>query len=425
MLKKFTVAILGTLLSASLVFGSGFSIYEQGAKATAMGGAFIAQANDVTAMFYNPAGIINLKGTHLGTGVTIIMPQASFTGPAKDDPNLYTAAENQVFPPAHFYATQQINENLSFGFSFYTMFGLGSKWPGDWAGRVLATTSDVQTFALNPVMAVRLADNLSIAVGMTYMIGNVVLEKSIYTGYETDTYVESKLDAKGDGVGVNLGLQYKPVERMSIGIVYRDNIMLDFEDGDATFTIPQLQNQAIYQTLVGYFPNTKGSSKLELPDLFGMGISFDFTDQLTVEADYMSLGWSSYDQLTVKFDDPVAGNTETVSDRNYEDSYSIRLGMEYRYTDQLAFRLGYLHDNHAVPDESLEPSLPEGDRDLYSAGIGYKMGNITFDGFYMLLTQKDRKITTSALEVNGQPFPFNGTYKAIGHLFGLTLGYSF
>ena len=425
MLKKFTLSILGTLLSASLVLGSGFSIYEQGAKATAMGGAFIAQANDASAMFYNPAGIINLKGTHIGTGVTIIMPQASFTGPTKDDPNLYTAAEKQVFPPVHFYATQQINENLSFGFSFYTLFGLGSKWPGDWAGRTLATTSDVQTFALNPAMAVRLADNLSIAVGMTYMIGNVILEKSIYTGYETDTYIESKLDAKGNGVGVNLGIQYKPVDRLTLGAIYRDNIMLDFEDGDATFIIPQLQNQSIYQALVGYFPNTKGSSELELPDMFGLGIAFDFTDQITAEFDYMSLGWSSYDQLTVKFDDPVAGSKETVSHKNYKDSYSLRFGLEYRYSEQLAIRAGYLRDNHAVPDEHLEPSLPEGDRDLYSFGIGYKMGSMTFDGFYMLLTQDDRTVQTSELEVNGQPFPFNGKYEAIGHLFGLSFGYSF
>lgn len=425
MLKKFTVTILGTLLSASLVFGSGFSIYEQGAKATALGGAFIAQANDASAMFYNPAGIINLKGTNIETGVAIIMPQASFTGPGKDDPNLYTAAKNLVFPPVHFYATHQINENLSFGFSFYTLFGLGSEWPGDWAGRTLAINSHVQTFALNPVMAFRLADNLSIAVGMTYMIGSVVLEKSIYTGYETDTYVESKLDAKGDGIGVNLGIQYKPVERLTLGAIYRDNIMLDFEDGDATFKIPQLQNQAIYQTLQNYFPDTKGSSKLELPDMFGVGVAFDFTDKITAEFDYMSLGWSSYDILTVKFDDPVAGNTETVSHKNYVDSYSLRFGLEYRYTDQLAFRVGYLRDNHAVPDEDLEPSLPEGDRDLYSVGIGYKMGNMTFDGFYMLLTQDDRNIQTSALEVSGQPFSFNGKYEAIGHLFGLTLGYSF
>ncbi len=425
MLKKFTGSILMLLVSTSLVFGSGFSIYEQGAKATAMGGAFIAQANDVTAMFYNPAGIMNLEGTNVGVGVSIIMPEFGFQGPTSADPNLYTTAEKQIFPPAHFYITQRLHENVSIGFAFYTLFGLGSQWPGDWPGRVLATTSDVKTYALNPVLAFRITDNLSASIGMTYMLGQVTLEKSIYTGYAADTYVESKLDATGSGVGFNLSVQYKPVQGLTIGAIYRDNLLMKFEDGDATFTLPDLKNEYMNQLLKAYFPNTKGSSEIDLPYLLGVGVAFDFTSQLTAEFDYMELGWSSYDVLTVEFDDPVAGKTETKSIRNYEDSYSLRVGLEYRYTDKLAFRLGYLRDNHAVPDQFVEPSLPEGDRNLYSIGIGYKMGNITLDSYYMFLKQDDRTITNSELEVNGVPFPFNGTYKGLGHLFGMTIGYSF
>jgi len=424
MLKKFTVAIMGTLLSASLVFASGFSIYEQGARATAMGGAFIAQANDVTAVFYNPAGIVNLNGTHFGTGVTIIMPQFSFQGPANTDPNLYTEAEKQVFPPVHFYATQKINHNLSLGFGYYTLFGLGSKWPGDWAGRILATTSDVKTYSFNPVMAFRLTDNWSASIGLNYTIGAVTLEKSIYTGYETDTYVESKLKSTGDGYGVTFGMQYKPIENLTLGAIYRDDINLDFKGGDATFQRPALKNEIVNQALASYFPNTKGSSQLDLPAMLGLGIAYDITQQLTAEFDYMELYWSSYDVLTVKFDKPVAEKTTTESVKNYVDSYSLRLGIEYRFNDNLSFRVGYLKDNHAVPDEYVEPSLPEGDRNLYSLGVGYKMGKMSVDAYYMLLQQKDRTITTSKLEVNGQPFPFNGTYKGMANMFGLTFGYS-
>jgi len=425
MLKKFTVTLVTLVFSVSLAFGSGFSIYEQGAKATAMGGAFIAQANDITAVFYNPAGLMNLEGTNVGTGVSIIMPQFGFQGPTMMDPNLYTEAEKQIFPPVHFYIAHRVSENLSLGFGFYTLFGLGSEWPGDWAGRVLATKSDVKTFALNPVMAFKITDNLSASIGATYMLGQVTLEKSIYTGYETDTYVESKLDATGDGVGVNLGLQFKPIEGVTLGAIYRDDVLLTFDGGDATFKLPTLKNEAINQLLASYFPNTKGSSEIDMPSMVGVGIAIDPTDNITAEFDYMQLNWSSYDVLTIEFDDPVAGQTKTEAIRNYEDSYSLRFGLEYRYNEQLSLRAGYLRDNHAVPDEYVEPSLPEGDRDLYSVGVGYKMGNITLDAFYMYLHQKDRTITTSELEVNGQPYPFNGTYKGMSHLFGATVGYSF
>ncbi len=425
MLKKFTGIILGLVFSVSLVFGSGFSIYEQSAKATAMSGAFIAQANDVSALFFNPAGLTSLTSSQVALGTTVIMPSATFLGPANLDENLYTSAEKQVFPPTHLYAAYKLNEKLTLGFGFYTMFGLGSKWPGDWAGRELATTSDVQTFTLNPVLAGKVTDNLSISIGLSYVYGTVTLEKSIYATYVMDTYVESKLVASGYGLGFNIGVQYKPFDRVTMGFVYRTNTELKFNDGKATFTLPNLQNEASNQYLAALFPNTTGRSALTLPDLTGFGLAFDLTDNFTLEADYVKLGWSSYDKLVVNFEDPVAGSSQTIAEKNYKDTYSLRAGVEYRLNEQLALRAGVMRDYHAVPDKYLEPSLPEGDRTLFSLGAGYKIDNYTIDAFAMFLNQDERKITTSEIEVSGHPYPFNGTYNAVANLFGLTLGYSF
>lgn len=422
--KKLLMLLFTVMLSSSLVYGSGFSIYEQGAKATAMGGAFIARANDVTAVFYNPAGITSLKGWNIGIGATIIMPEFSFQGPNNVDPNLYTKAKDQIFPPAHFYLTYGVNEKLSFGFGFYTLFGLGSEWPTDWAGRLLATKTDLMTFSLNPVVAYKIMDNLSVAAGFTYMIGTVDMEKSIYAGYAADAYVESKLKANGKGYGFNLAIQYKPTEALTMGAIYRHNVKMSFDNGDATFAIPQLKNASMYQALQMNFPNTKGSSELNFPNLIGVGISYAFTEQLSAEFNFLQIGWSSYDVLKIKFKEPVAGNTEVETVRNYQDSYSLRLGLEYKVNEKLAVRAGYIRDNHAVPDEYVEPSLPEGDRNLYSLGLGYKLGNVNFDAYYMFLSQDDRTITTSKLEVNGQPYPFNGTYKGLANMFGLTVGIS-
>ncbi len=422
--KKLLMLLFTVLLSGSMVYGSGFSIYEQGAKATAMGGAFIAMSNDVTAVFYNPAGITSLKGLQLGLGATIIMPEFSFQGPTNVDANLYTKAKKQIFPPTHFYITYGVTDRLTAGFGFYTMFGLGSDWPRDWPGRVLATKSNVQTFSFNPVLAYKVLDNLSVAAGFTYMIGTVDLQKSIYI-VPADTYVESELKANGTGYGFNVGVQYKPMEKLTVGAVYRHNVLMKFNDGDATFEIPELKNQLMNQALQTNFPNTKGSSELNFPNEIGLGISYAFTDQLAAEFDFMQLGWSSYDVLKIKFKKPVAGQTESEAVKNYVNSYSLRFGLEYKVNENFAVRAGYLRDNHAVPDEYAEPTLPEGDRNLYSFGVGYKLNNnVTFDAYYMLLLQDDRTIKDSKLEVNGQPFPFNGTYKGMANMFGLTMGIS-
>lgn len=430
MLRKFALIATAILLSASTAFGSGFSIYEQGAKATAMAGAFIAQANDASAVFYNPAGITSLDDTQLSIGTAIIMPSFDFQGPTSVDPNLYTKAKEGVFPPTHLYATYKITDELVAGFGFFTLFGLGSEWPGDWIGRELATFSEVQTFTLNPNLAYKVSDALSVSVGFQYIVGKVILESTTaYVGLPSiETYVESKLEASGTGFGYNLGVQYKPVDGLTIGAVYRSNVLLEFEDGDASFTWKDGLSADREALLRGLFPdNLKGSSELELPNLIGLGIAYDVTDDITAEFDFMQLGWSSYDKLTVNFDKPVGPDkikTE-VAEKNYEDSYSLRFGLEYRMDEKLALRAGYLRDNHAVPDAFVEPTLPEGDRNLYSLGAGYNFGDIQLDAFYVLLTQDERKITTSKVKLteDGNDF-FNGTYRGIANMFGLSLSYT-
>jgi len=418
MLKRLSLIAMAIVFSASMVFASGFSIYEQGAKATAMGGAFIAQANDVTGVFYNPAGITSLNGLQLGLGTTIIMPKFSFEGPVGLSTEEVDAEEN-VFTPVQFYATYKINDDMSAGFGFFTLFGLGSEWPGDWVGRELATNSEIQTFFLNPVVAYNLTEGLSVAVGFSVALANVTLERSILLA--ADTYTESKLDGSATGYGFNFGIQYKATDELTIGGVFRSNMLLEFEDGDVTFNpqIPVLNPQVPSLMLV----NTKGSADIELPTLMGIGVSYQFTDDLVAEFDWMQLAWSSYDELRVKYDDPVAGQTENTVERNYEDSYSLRFGLEYMINEQFAVRAGYLRDNKAVPDANLEPSLPEGDRNLYSFGVGYIMDNFTIDAFYMLLTQEDREIKDSDYSILGGAVPFNGTYMGSANLFGVSLGY--
>lgn len=411
--KKLSLMVLTIMFSVSMVFGSGFSIYEQGAKASAMGGAFIAQANNTSAVFFNPAGITGLNGTKIGLGTTIIMPAFAFQGPDNIDPNLYTESKKGVFPPSTFYATYQINDQFTAGFGFYSLFGLGSEWDKEWVGRQLATKTEIQTFFLNPVVAYKVMDGLSVAAGFSFVIADLSLEKSVYFG-PRDVMGESKIAGGATSYGYNFALQYKPTTELTVGAVYRGNVLLELKDGDATFDFPTSTNPVVNAEIGVLFPDTKGSADIELPNMIGLGVSYQLTEKLVAEFDWMQLGWSSYDKLVVKFDDPVAGNTETTSEKEYVDSYSLRFGVEYLIEKNIALRLGYIRDNHAVPDERLEPSLPEGDRNLYCIGLGYTIDNITIDGFLMLLSQEDRKITNSIEAMNG-------TYTGVGNLFGVSV----
>jgi len=113
----------------------------------------------------------------------------------------------------------------------------------------------------------------------------------------------------------------------------------------------------------------------------------------------------------------TAAVTDISSEKNWNDVYSLRLGLEYRWNEQFAIRMGIMRDYDPAPDETLDPLLPSSDRWLYAVGGGYTFNALTLDLAYMLLLQDDRSVRTSHI-------PFNGDYKSFAHLFGINLSYS-
>ena len=406
------------LLPASFLLASGFSIYEQGSRATGMAGAFLARANDPSAVFYNPAGIAGLQGWQLQLGTTAIQTQFSFTGPVGMDPYYYSTAKKGLFFPSHLYATYALNPKISFGLGIYSPFGLASTWKDKWVGRLLATNTELRTVYVNPVAAYKIRDNLSVAAGFSWVYADVVLEKDILFT-PRHLFGHSKLEANASGFSFNLGLKYRPLKNIEIGLMYRSTTPLDFNDGTAYFTFPKTQNDIVNQEVATYFPaKTKATSSLTLPASYGLGIAYDMTENLSFELDYIAMGWHTYDEIKVDFAQPVAGKTESINPRNYKDSFSLRFGMEYRLDKHFTLRTGYAWDYHAVPAAYVEPTLPENDRHNYTIGLGYHTTRFSVDAAYHILLQDDREVKNT---VNN----FDGTYTGLANIASLTFGYAF
>ena len=117
------------LLGAGNALAGGFSIYEAGARATAMGGAFTATADDGSAIFYNPAGIAFIPGTVLDLNLMPVMPSTDFTGypPGEDAPAGETVS--QSFPIPGLYFTHNPGRHLAFGVGVYAPFGVWWSYP--------------------------------------------------------------------------------------------------------------------------------------------------------------------------------------------------------------------------------------------------------------------------------------------------------
>ncbi|PJC60797.1 MAG: hypothetical protein CO025_02170 [Ignavibacteria bacterium CG_4_9_14_0_2_um_filter_37_13] len=419
MKQKLNTVLCAFLLLCSTAFGSGFQINEHGARAMAMGGAFTAAALDPSILYFNNAGITQMSGFKLMMGSTLIAPSSTFRGisPKVNE----TKMESQLFTPIHFYATYQITDELYAGLGFNNPFGLGTKWPSAWDGRFVSLEIAVETFNLNPVIAYKISDNLSVGVGLQYAFGNVLINKDVkipsaYLG-ETIANVDMKGDATS-AMGFTAGLMYKADCNLNFGVNYRSEVQFDF-----TGTAASTGGSALAASSL---PNGDITATLTTPQQLVVGVSYQYNDKLLLSTDFQWVGWSSYDTLKVDF---TSSKTSTSAPRMYENNYAMRFGANYQYSDDLDLSAGLLYDKNPVKDQFVDATLPDADRLGFSIGAGYKvMDNLSVDVSYLFLRMFERTITNSMVSsVTYDPQikePFNGTYNSTANLFSLSLSYN-
>lgn len=412
MIKKLLLGFGIAAVFTAQIFASGFQINEHGARAMAMGGAFAGLANDPSAIFFNPAGIAQLNGTHFMAGVTLISPKATFRGPAPQITEY--SIDHQLFTPINFYFTQQISKKFFVGLSVNNPYGLGTKWPSDWVGRYLAYDTSVETFFFTPVVAYKISDNLMLSAGMTYATGKVTIKKyASLAPFNGDALVS--LEGDGTAIGFTGGILWKATDKLSVGISYRSESKFDFS-GTATSDAPA--------ALASVVPSGDITASLTTPQNITFGLAYKFNDKLTVTADYQYVGWSCYDSLKVEFKNPAYG--DLAAPRLYNNSFIARFGTEYKVSDGLDLRGGIYYDKNPVPDEYVEPSLPDADRLGFNVGVGYNLTkNIKVDLAYMFIRFSERKIEDSKVEYTNGDSKFNGVYNSSAHLFAVNFSYNF
>lgn len=411
----FTISVLFIVYSLQL-YGGGFQQNQHGARAKAMGGAFTAVANDPSAIYWNGAGLTQLKGTQIMLGTHLLTPSSTFRGifPSTD----YSYMETQLFTPSHFFASHNFDNGLAIGLGFTTPYGSGTKWSEDWIGRYISTETKLQTFVLMPTIAYEIFDGFSLSASFIYSFANVLIERMIpqypFSG-------DAKISLEGDesfAYGYNFGLMYKPVDWFTVGASFRSEVEYGFE-GTATATgAPQL---------IDRFPKGDISATLVTPMNLVGGIAVDVTERFKLSADYQWVGWSSYDVLAVEF----ADYPDISSPRDYEDTYIVRFGGEYKVVDEFAIMAGIYYDNIPVNPDRLNPSLPDANRLGFSTGFTAQL----FTGFSLtgaFLYVRGEQTTVSNSKENAYPasgtnffVPFNGTYNSNAKIVSLSLQYDF
>ena len=425
------IALVPLMLLALSPFarGSGFLIYEHGATAMAMAGAFVGLANNPTAIWHNPAGIAWLDGTQISAGATLIFPSTNLALGNWPDPDYQSIdMESQVFYPPTFYISHKFSDRIVAGLGFFVPYGLGTEWPDpeNFPLRYIATKSDMQTFIINPTIAFKLSENLSVAAGISYIYSKLVLDLTYYldlTGIGMGVYdVPVSVDkTSGTAWAPNAGVLYKG-EKFSLGFNWRGGFSIDY-DGEL-----DLDTSSVGAPLPARMIGTV-VAPFSFPHILGIGAAFNLTDKLTVTADVHYVLWSTFEVIEVDADVPglpIALDFPPIEE-NFEDSFIFRGGLQYMLNEKFALRAGFLYDLTPQPVDSMDPMLPDSDRWALTAGIGYNTGKFAIDVAYQFEPFKDRTSPNRSLP-GYQIGPVNlgeGTYSSTAHLFGISFRFMF
>ncbi len=421
-MKKFIVgaALVCLLLSgAPQGQGAGFLIYEHGAAAMAMGGAFVAVANDPSAVFHNPAGIAFLKGTQVSAGTTLIFSNSSMTLTKYPVPSqTYWEQVRQVFYPSSFYLTHSLGDRVTLGFGFFSPYGLGAEWPKENPLRYLGYKDDMKTFFFNPTIAVKLADNLSVGFGVSYIHSTVqfrLVELENFGPYGKYD-VPAELRGDGNSVGFNAGVLYK-TDKLSLGLNYRSRFDIEFS-GDLS-----LDTSGLPAALKSFVPTSDtGTTKFKFPDIIGLGVAYNATAKLLLSADLHYIIWSRFDRYVVDF----TTLPDLLSEQNFDDSFLLRCGAQYSFSPKFALRGGIIYDKTPQPAETTDPLLPDASRLALTGGFGINLsGNLFLDLAYQYEPFNDRTVPNRNALLVGSVNLGEAAYETTAHLFGLSLRYAF
>lgn len=400
MKKIFYISVI--LLMSVGLFANGLSLNSIGPKALGMGGAFIGLANDPSAIYWNPAGLTGQSnGVHVS--VADIIPFGNYKYDAAGvDADI--VKNNYVSPDV--FANYTVDK-MAFGLGIYVPAGLGAEYdgkdlqaftaiPGLYAGDPdIEWMSKIAVISISPAFSYQITNKLSLGIAGNVYYGmfdmkrfgaNIPDGTGGYTSYQYDE------SSTGLGYGATIGTIYKFSDKVNLGFTYRSPVTVDMSGSAENGAMPMIAGS------MGLVAEGESDFDREVtwPTWIAGGVAYTPTDKLTLTFDLQWSDWKALDKLVTEFDDPVwatilgsSGDDEFIL--NWESKTQIRLGMEYKVKPCLALRTGLYYDPAPAPDETLNILFPSGTYSVFTAGVGYMMGNLSVDfgAEYLMGAERD------------------------------------
>jgi long-chain fatty acid transport protein len=421
--------LLALSVAAAALFAGGYKIPEQSLKGIALSAANVANASGADAAYYNPANIAFNKDKNFFelTSTFIHLNKVKFKNSNGDV--YYSRKEDFALPQFHF-ASRDIN-GWRFGFSITYPAGLSKRWD-DAIPEAGAKEFTLKTIEFNPVIAKRINNNFAAAIGVRFVksdgIANILGLKNNGDGTYTPLYSEY---LNGDSIdrGWNVAFSYQNDKRdLKVAATFRSKINLTLSGNSSGYYLSDLLlavNPNLPLKAHSYYVfNTPGKVTVPLPASLNLAIAKTF-GKTTVEFTFDRTYWSSYKKLDFDFSDPFVnalfGNPIP---KNWKDANTYRIGITHKCSDRLTAMLGYAYDETPVPDSTIDFSLPDSDKNIFSGGITYKLDKNLKIGVSALYTRQKSRNAKVYDRISGQYI--SGEFSKGGaYLFAFGLKYSY
>lgn len=468
-LSALAVAIVGVLAVGNAA-ASGFQIRENSIKSQgrALTGTTVAK-DDATVAITNPAAMTNLDKITVVANVSAIDLNGDFNGTAiagapfaasTNPPAVQALARpagggnggdpGDIAAVPSFAVVMPLSgsfENLWLGFGVNAPYGLVTEWDANWMGRYNAVKSDVKVIDATLSAAWKASDQFSVGVGFIFQRADVTLTNALDLGTAvcgqlaagagttagmaaftnlcltpTAPYKPTQNDGffsvngKDNGIGWTIGMQWKPVEKLTVGYNYKSEIDHELK-GAIDFTIPA--NVMALPGMNTRFADGPGGAALTTPSTHTFSAQYDVMDNFRLFGEFQRTGWSSLSTVKiVRNDGTVIGN----EDYHWSNSSLYALGAEYDLSPTLTLRGGIARDETPTHDANRSPRLPDNDRDLYSIGATWHATpQLSFDAAYMRVNLQDSPI--NATSATGTVL--KGEVVGSANVFGLGASYKF
>lgn len=464
-MKKFFV-ISATILAMSASAHAGcVDTFGIGTRATSLGGAYTATADDPFATYYNPAGLTQIEKPMLSAGVTMLNPDLKvhkFEVENKDGglnfgPSGIADESDDLYVPFAGYA-MPIGKNMAFGIAAYVPYGLDVEWSPNTTKNPSAYNwfhSYYMREVVTPTVAYKINEKFSLGVGVSLGKSKSGASRVIYypttaaqamtKGFMDKGMSASAAAAQTNAIMTMVGGTLPATKPAALAAIpddsYKSLLMVQAANSvnNAIFET-EMEDDVNYSFNVGFMYKPTNSLSLGLtyrsktdatfdgdirinnnkvanvemdydhPDQIQAGVRYRPHDKVSMEADIVWTNWRHNEYQRETFNPYLILPTATSKTyaRDWNNTNQVRLGLEWQALDFMTVRAGYFYDPSPIPDDTFDMMWPDADKKTYSLGLGFNFG----EG-WTLDTGVQYAIAETSRIIGGESVNMNDTYNPL------------